>query len=121
MYRYISNTPGSVSFALTTNVMSTLTHSNKTTRVGTKQSGVNILTNEYVMYTPSRSLPEGCTDRCGALDTARTIRVKIIGPIVDKAAVLADWEEIKRLVDKSISDYQALDGFLEPISADFSV
>lgn len=120
MYRYIQNTPGSVSFALTTNVACALTHSNKTTRVGTKQNGVDILTNEYVLFTPSRSLPTGCTDACGALDTARTLRVRIIGPRADKALVLADWEEMKRIIDKSISDYQALDGFLEPITADFS-
>lgn len=119
MYRYISSNPGSITFATLANVNSTLTHSTRQTRVGTKTFGLPILNNEWVRYTPSRSLPADCTDKCTSLDTARTVRVKIIGPLVDKTAILADWEETKRLVDASIADYLALDGFLEPQTAEF--
>lgn len=120
MYRYISSKPGSIVFAALVDVNSTVTHSTRQTRVGTKNYGLPILSNEWVKYTPSRSLPVDCTEKCNALDTARTVRVKIIGPLADKTKILADWEETKRIVDASIANYMALEGFLEPQTVDFS-
>lgn len=123
-YVFISQQPGKVNFSPLSDVLSTLSFSNRQTNAVSafdKTKSVRILRNTMVLSTPKRVNAPGCTDVCNAIDVALSTRIEISGPLESAADVKAHMLETIRVLTLAVEDPSTplLGGWLPTISANF--
>jgi hypothetical protein len=121
VYRAVSSTPGAVVFGNIANSNISLSFAQTRTSIGDKTNRVPLLRNSVVLRTPEKvNLTPDCPGTCSTTLATRVVEVRTSAPMASKAAIIADLEEIIRVINIADTDQGFFDGFLPSQLATFS-
>lgn len=120
LYRFVANSVNSIDFANRANIGIKLAISHSSTSVGDGANKAPVLRNTFTLRTPmTLNLSPDCAGSCDRANATRVVEVRTSAPLASKAEILADLEELTRIIALSDTDYGVFEGFLPPVDATF--
>lgn len=120
-YRFIAITPAGITFAPITNSLAKLEFIQSFGSASSpfnKTLSLRILRNEIVLTTPTVTVADGATDPNDTISATRSVRLKTSGPFSQKSEIIADVEELLRVL-KSPDNADWYSGFKPSVNAQF--